>query len=90
MLMSTTATMSRFALEWLVPVRSDRLIHVMMLDKERPAPFVFEVAHGADKVQALLNLSEALKQHDAVKEAIDYVAAEYARRTGPRSEASIA
>jgi hypothetical protein len=82
--------MGRFAVEWLVPVQPDRLIHVMLLDRERPAPFVFAVGHGADKVQALLNLWGTLKQHDAVEEAIDYVAAEYARRTGPPSEKSTA
>jgi hypothetical protein len=88
--MSTTVTMGRFAFEWLVPVRSDRLTHVMMLDRERPAPFVFEVGHGADKVQALLNLWRTLKQQDAVAEAIDYVAAEYTRRTNPPSNESAA
>jgi hypothetical protein len=80
----------RFAFEWLVPVRSDRLTHVMMLDRERPAPFVFEVGHGADKVQALLSLWRSLKQHDAVDEAIDYVAAEYTRRTNTPSNQSTA
>ena len=74
--------MSRFAVEWLVPVQPDRLTHVMLLDRERPAPFVFAVGHGADKVQALLNLWRTLKQNGAVAEAIDYVAAEYTRRTG--------
>jgi hypothetical protein len=42
------------------------------------------------EVQALLNLWAALKQHDAVEEAIDYVAAEYTRRTNPTSKKSIA
>ena len=54
----------------------------MLLDRERPAPYVFAVGHGADKVHALLNLWEGLKQNAAVAEAIDYVAAEYTRRTG--------
>ena len=82
--------MSRFAIEWLVPVQGDRLTHVMLLDRERPAPFVFAVGHGADKVQALLNLLRTLKQNGAVAEAIDYVAAEYTRRTGQRPEESTA
>ena len=74
--------MSRFAVEWLVPAQPDRLIHAMLLDRERPAPYVFAAGHGADKVHALLNLWAALKQNDAVAEAIDYVAAEYTRRAG--------
>jgi hypothetical protein len=73
--------MSRFAVEWLVPGQPDRLTHVMLLDRERPAPYVFAVGHGVDKVQALLNLWGTLKESDAVA-AIDYVAAEYARRAG--------
>ena len=74
--------MSRFAVEWLVPGQPDRLTHVMLLDSERPAPYVLAAGHGADKVHALLNLWGTLKQIDAVAEAIDYVAAEYTRRTG--------
>ena len=74
--------MSRFGVEWLVPAKPDRLIHVMLLDRNRPAPYVFAVGHGGDKVQALLNLWGGLKQNDAVAEAIDYVAAEYTRRAG--------
>ena len=62
------------------------MIHVMLLDRERPAPLVFAVGHGADKVQALLNLWRTLKQNGAVAEAIDYVAAEYTRRTGQPPE----
>ena len=76
--------MSRFALQWLVPKPPDRLTHVMLLDRERPAPYVVEAGHGADKVHALLNLWRTLKQSDAVKEAIDYVAVKYSRRTGKR------
>lgn len=74
--------MSRFAVEWLVPAQRDRLIHVMLLDRDRPAPYVFAVGHGADKVQALLNLWAGLKQNDAAASAMGYVAAEYQRRTG--------
>jgi hypothetical protein len=80
--------MSRFAIEWLVPAQPNRLIHVMLLDRDRPPPYVFAVGHGADKVQALLNLWGALKQNHAVAEAIDYVAAEYARRAGRDPENS--
>jgi hypothetical protein len=74
--------MSRFALQWLVPGQSDRLTHVMLLDRERPAPYVLAVGHGADKVHALLNLWGTLKESDTAAEAIDYVAVEYTRRTG--------
>jgi hypothetical protein len=48
--------MSRFALQWLVPACADRFTHVMLLDKDRPAPYASETGHGVDKVQALLNL----------------------------------
>ena len=72
--------MSRFALQWLVPGQPDRLTHVMLLDRERPAPFVLAVGHGPDKVHALRNLWGTLKDSDAVAEAIDYVAAESTRR----------
>ena len=74
--------MSRFAVEWLVPSQPDRLTHVMLLDRERPAPYVLAVGHGADKLQALLNLWGTLQESDAVAEAIDYVAVEYTRRAG--------
>jgi hypothetical protein len=74
--------MSRFAVEWLVPGQPDRLTHVMLLDRERPAPYILAAGHGADKVHALLNLWETLKESEAVAEAIDYVAVEYTRRTG--------
>lgn len=67
--------MSRFAVEWLVPGEPDRFTHVMLLDSERPAPFVLAVGHGTDKVHALLNLWRTLKDSDAAAEAIDYVAA---------------
>ena len=74
--------MSRFAVEWLVPGEPDRFTHAMLLDMERPAPYVLAVGHGADKVHALLNLWGTLKHSDAAAEAIDYIAAEYRRRTG--------
>ena len=71
-----------FALQWLVPGEPERLTHVMLLDRALPAPFVFEVGHGADKAHALLNLRGTLKKGDTVAEAIDYVAVQYTRRTG--------
>ena len=74
--------MSRFALQWLVPRRADRFTHVMLLDKDRPAPFISGAGHGVDKLHALLNLWQTLVESDAVPEMIDYVAVEYARRTG--------
>ena len=74
--------MSRFAVEWLVPVEPERLTHVMLLDKERPAPYTLAAGHGEDKVNALFRLWKTLFESDAVPEAIDYVAVEYRRRTG--------
>ena len=74
--------MSRFAVEWLVPDQPDRLTHAMLLDRERPAPYVFAVGHGPDKAHALLKLWRTLRESDAAAEAIDYVAVEYRRRTG--------
>jgi len=74
--------MSRFAVEWLVPGEPDRFTHAMLLDMERPAPYLLAVGHGADKVHALLNLWHTLKDSDAAEEAIEYIGAEYTRRTG--------
>ena len=74
--------MSRFAVEWLVPADAARLTHVMLLDKERPAPYTLAAGHGEDKVQALLNLWQTLVESGAAPEAVDYVAVEYQRRTG--------
>jgi hypothetical protein len=74
--------MSRFALEWLVPGRVDRLTHVMLLDRERPAPFVVAVGYGADRVHALLSLWRTLINDNESAEAIEYVADECARRAG--------
>ncbi len=74
--------MDRFAFEWLLPGQSDRLTHVKLLDRDRPAPYLLAVGHGADKLHALLNLWGTLKAGDAVAEAIEYVAVEYTRRTG--------
>jgi hypothetical protein len=53
-----------------------------LLDRERPAPYVLAVGHGADKAHALLNLWGTLNESSAVTEAIAYVAAAYTRRTG--------
>ena len=74
--------MSRFALEWLVPARPERLTHVMLLDRERPAPFVVAVGHGPDKVHALLSLWRTLIDDAESAEAIEYVADECTRRAG--------
>jgi phosphoenolpyruvate carboxylase len=74
--------MSRFALQWLVPREPDRLTHVMLLDRERPAPYALAVGHGADNAQALLNLWQTLVETEALPQAIDYVAAAYTHRTG--------
>ena len=82
--------MNRFALQWLAPAYADRFTHVMLLDKERPAPYALEVGHGGDRLQALLNLWETLIGRDASPEAIDYVAIEYTRRTGEAPKKSTA
>jgi hypothetical protein len=74
--------MSRFAVEWLVPTEAARLTHVMLLDKDRPAPHTLAVGHGQDKERALLNLWRTLVDSGATPEAIDYVALELRRRTG--------
>jgi hypothetical protein len=74
--------MNRFALQWLVPVDADRYTHVMLLDKDRPAPYVSDAGHGIDRMHALLNLWETLVASAAAAEVIDYVAVEYTRRTG--------
>jgi hypothetical protein len=82
--------MSRFALEWLVPGQPERLTHVMLLDRERPAPYTLAVGYGSDKVHALLTLWRTLDDSDAAPEAVDYVAAEYERRAGMGPEKSSA
>ena len=82
--------MSRFALEWLVPGQSDRLTHVMLLDRERPAPYTLAVGYGSDQAHALLTLWRTLDDSDAAAEALGYVAAEYERRTGMVPEKSSA
>ncbi len=74
--------MSRFALQWLVPARADRFTHVMVLDRERPAPYLADAGHGVDKARALLNLWETLVESGAAAETIDFVAVAYMRRTG--------
>lgn len=74
--------MSRFTLQWLLPADNGRLTHVMLLDKDRPAPYVVAAGHGANKVEALLHLRMTLIGNHALPEAIDYVAVAYTRRTG--------
>jgi hypothetical protein len=74
--------MNRFALQWLVPARVDRFTHVMVLDRERPAPYLSDAGHGVDKARALLNLWETLVESGAAAETIDFVAVAYMRRTG--------
>ena len=74
--------MSRFALQWLVPARADRFTHVMVLDRERPAPYLSDAGHGVDRMDALFNLWETLVESDAAAETIDFVAVAYMRRTG--------
>jgi hypothetical protein len=73
--------MTRFALQWLLPDQCERLTHVILLDRERPAPYVLAVGHGVDNAKALLNLWRTLNKKGAVSEAIDYVTVEYTRRT---------
>ena len=72
-----------------MPGQPDRLTHVTLLDRERPAPYVLAVGHGADRVHALLNLWQTLKESNAVVEAIDYVGAEYKRRTETKTKATV-
>jgi hypothetical protein len=74
--------MNRFALQWLVPVEADRYTHVMLLDKDRPAPYVSDAGHGVGRTDALLNLWETLVASAAATDVIDYVTVEYTRRTG--------
>ena len=74
--------MGRFALQWLTSDEPDRLTHVTLLDGERPAPHVLAIGHGADKINALLNLWRTLIEIQALPQAIDYVAVAYTRRTG--------
>jgi len=74
--------MSRFALQWLVPARADRFTHVMVLDRERPAPYLSGAGHGVDKARALLNLWETLVESGGAAETIDFVAVAYMHRTG--------
>ena len=74
--------MSRFTLQWLMPADTERLTHVMLLDKDRPAPYVVAAGHGAGKVEALLNLRTTLIEDHALPEAIDFVAVAYTRRSG--------
>jgi hypothetical protein len=81
--------MSRFALQWLLPDQCDRLTHVVLLDRERPAPTVSAVGHGVDRENALLTLRRTLTENDAVSEAIDFVTFEYTRRTGKAPGESI-
>jgi len=54
----------------------------MLLDKNRPAPYVSDAGHGVDRMDALLNLWETLVARAAAADVIDYVAVEYTRRTG--------
>ena len=74
--------MNRFALQWLVPARADRFTHVMVLDRERPAPYVSDAGHGVDRMDALFNLWKTLVESGAAAETIDFVAVAYMRRTG--------
>jgi hypothetical protein len=60
----------------------------MLLDRERPAPYVLAVGHGADKLRALINLRSTLEDTAATVEAIKYVAVAYSRRSGPASGTS--
>jgi hypothetical protein len=74
--------MNRFALQWWVPVHPDRFTHVMLLDKDRPAPYVSDVGHGVGRTDALLNLWETLIASAAAADVVDFVTVAYTRRTG--------
>ena len=74
--------MNKFALQWLIPVHADRFTHVMLLNKDRPAPYVSDAGHGVDRARALLSLWETLVEAEAAGETIEFVAVEYLRRTG--------
>jgi hypothetical protein len=74
--------MNRYALQWLVPREPDRHTHVMLLDRQRPAPSVLAVGHGANKEHALLGLWQALIEDGGSAQAVDYVADQYRRHGG--------
>jgi hypothetical protein len=54
----------------------------MLLDRDRPAPFVVAVGYGADKPHALLSLWRTLIKDAESAEAIEYIGDEYTRRAG--------
>jgi hypothetical protein len=78
--------MSRFALQWLLPGQPEAFTHVMLLDTERPAPYVMAAGHGADRLQAFRNLCSTLIELGEVSEAIDFVVTEFTRRAGKSSD----
>ena len=51
-----------------------------------PAPYVVAAGHGADRLQALLNLCSTLIELGEVSEAIDFVVTEHTRRAGKSSD----
>lgn len=73
--------MSRFALQRLVPAQAERLIHVMLWDKDRPGPYAVAARHGAAKVEALPNLRVRLIGNHVSPEANDYVAVAHPQST---------
>jgi hypothetical protein len=74
--------MSRFELQWLLPGQSEAFTHVMLLDTERPAPYIVAAGHGADRLQALRSLCTTLIELGETPEAIDFVVTQYTRRAG--------
>jgi hypothetical protein len=78
----------RFTFKWIAPTEPALMTHVLLLDRERPAPHVLAVAHGADEAHALLQLWMTLIDDHEPEEAIDYVAAAYTRHTGKAPERS--
>jgi len=58
----------------------------MLLDTERPAPYVMAAGHGPDRLQDLRNLCSTLIELGEESEAIDFVVTEYSQRAGKSSD----
>jgi hypothetical protein len=78
----------RFALEWLLPLEPGLSTHVTLMDNRVSPREVVAIGHGADEIDALLELWRVVSDRQELSEAKPVVTSAYRRRTGRDPEQS--
>jgi hypothetical protein len=72
----------RFELEWTHPFNPGAATHVSLFEGGRGPLYIVASGHGADDVEALVDLLKTLRERNESAAAIAYVSEEYRTLTG--------